>query len=983
MSTPTQPSPPGEGDHLQATCGNASVPGPVCGGVLKKPPSPFPLQGARVRVKAGSLETLNTCRILFTLLALALLAIPATPSARAVDYLADIKPLLRERCYACHGALKQKKGLRLDTVAAMLRGSTNGPVLVRGEPAQSGILQRVTSTNLDERMPPEHEGQPFTAAQLNLLREWIAAGAPAPAQEKGETDPKEHWAFRECIRPPAPPSAKANWIQNPIDAFIAQGHTHHGLTPQPEAPPEILLRRLYLDLIGVPPPAEEIASATPHVSSSRYAKTVDRLLDDPRYGERWARHWMDIWRYSDWYGLGDELRNSQKHIWHWRDWLIQALNADTPYDEMIRLMLAADELHPNELDKLRATGFLARNYFLFNRNQWLEETVEHVSKAFLGLTMNCAKCHDHKYDPIRQVDFYQMRAFFEPYHVRLDVVPGEPDLVKDGIPCVFDGLPEAPTYRFIRGQENQPDKSAVMTPKPPEFLAFKELRIQPVNLPEDAYEPERRAWVIEGHLTAAEKRLHAAKAAVPAAKQTLIAALRQEADLLEADGLVASPASGTAGTNRASARLAVDDARAAFNVAEATLEFATAELVNIQRRAEAMQTTNTGAVEAEGSRAKNVAAIRSEREMQVAKARLSLVEAEKRLAKAADDKREAATKEVREARDALEKARKTAQSPIKPDENYARFIGAKWTPTRFLSTTADDPAVKFSPQSTGRRTALADWLTDARNPLTARVAVNHIWTRHFGTPLVPTLFDFGRKGTPPTHPELLDWLARELIESGWSMKHLHRLIVCSATYRLSSSLAGAAANLASDSDNVYLWRRNPIRLEAEVVRDSILSLAGTLDATLGGPPVRPADQAESKRRSLYFFHSNNDRNLFLSTFDGAGVKECYRRDQSIVPQQALALSNSKLALESSRQIAARLFADCQSLPPSSCDEAFIRRAMSTMLGIESSPAEIAACRQALEDWRTQQKPSGGAADSAARAHLVWALLNHNDFVTLP
>jgi hypothetical protein len=238
------------------------------------------------------------------------------------------------------------------------------------------------------------------------------------------------------------------------------------------------------------------------------------------------------------------------------------------------------------------------------------------------------------------------------------------------------------------------------------------------------------------------------------------------------------------------------------------------------------------------------------------------------------------------------------------------------------------------------------------------------------------MFDFGRKGTPPTHPDLLDWLAVELMESGWSMKHLHRLMVTSATYRMSSSLAGAEASAAKDPDNVYLWRRNPIRLEAEVVRDSMLSLAGTLDPTMSGPTIPPENQAESKRRSIYFFHSNNERNLFLTTFDGAGVRECYRRDQSIVPQQALALTNSKLALDSASLIAARF-----SEPAQADDEAFIRRAMSRMLGIDPSRAEVAACRQALENWRKQEPPSDGKPD-AARAHLVWALLNHNDFVTL-
>jgi hypothetical protein len=915
------------------------------------------------------------------------------PSAESptitVDYVRDVKPLLQERCYTCHGALKQKKELRLDTVAAMLKGSSDGPVIRSGDPGQSRIIQRVTATQLEERMPPEHEGEPLTAAQVRLLSDWIAAGAPAPADEKGELDPKDHWAFRECVRPPVPVVVNSNWGRNPIDAFIAGQHTQHGLTPQFEAPPEVLLRRLYLDLIGLPPTAEEMASARQDRSSRWYEETVQRLIEDPRHGERWARHWMDIWRYSDWWGLGDQLRNSQKHIWHWRDWIIESLNADTPYDEMVRLMLAADETHPNDLGKLRATGFLARNYFLFNRHQWLEETVEHVSKGLLGLTMNCAKCHDHKYDPIRQTDFYQMRAFFEPYQARLDVLPGEPDLAKNGLPRVFDGQLDTPTYRFIRGQENQPDKSAVITPGVPALLAFKELHIQPVSLPVEAYQPARRAWVVDDNLVAARKKLDATEAAVPKLRQTLAAALRREADLLapvDFETKTATPAAPQ--LTRDQAHIAVEEARSALNVAEATLAFAKAELVSLERRAQAMRASwartdgsETDAALAVAEREKTVAAVKAEHEALAAKARLALAEAERRLSKAGEDKKESTQKEIKQAREALEKAIKTAEAAAKPEDQFTPIAGAQWTPTRFLNSTADDPTVKFAPQSSGRRKALAEWITDRRHPLTARVAANHVWTRHFGAPLVPTIFDFGRKGTPPTHPELLDWLAAELMESGWSLKHLHRLIVTSSTYRLSSSLAGAGANAAKDPENRYLWRRNPLRLEAEVARDSILSLAGTLDSTIGGPSVPAVNQDESKRRSLYFFHSNNDRNLFLTTFDEAGVRECYRRDQSIVPQQALALTNSKLVLDSAGRIAARLIDDCatERIPPG--DDSFIRRAFLAVLGIAASDAEVSTSQKALENWRTRDSPSSGKPDSA-RAHLIWALLNHNDFVTL-
>ena len=430
---------------------------------------------------------------------------------------------------------------------------------------------------------------------MKLLRDWIADGAPAPANEKAETDPREHWAFRPIVRPLAPGGANSSWVRNPIDAFIAQQHGRRGLTPQPEAPREVLLRRLYFDLIGLPPTPVQIADARQDCSPRWYEDTVERLLNDPRHGERWARHWMDIWRYSDWWGLGDQLRNSQKHIWHWRDWIMDSLNTDVPYDEMVREMLAADELYPEDLDKLRATGFLARNWFLFNRNQWLEETVEHVSKGFLGLTINCAKCHDHKYDPIRQADFYRMRAFFEPYHVRLDLVPGQADLEKDALPRVFDGPLDTPTYRFVRGQESQPDKSILVTPGVPALLTFKEFGIEPVSLPLDAYQPERRPWVLEAHLAAGRKRLHAAQASISQMKKALAVALRQEADLLdpldseEAPESASVPAPTAPPTTRDHVRRAVDEARVALSVAEASLAFAQADLASLERRADAMR----------------------------------------------------------------------------------------------------------------------------------------------------------------------------------------------------------------------------------------------------------------------------------------------------------------------------------------------------------------------------------------------------------
>lgn len=886
-------------------------------------------------------------------------------------YSAQLKPLFRARCFSCHGALKQEAGLRLDSADLMV----DAGVLTRGDVSDSSIVARVTATDIDERMPPEHEGEPLTGEQVELLSAWIAAGAPAPPDERPETDPNSHWSFQPVVRPDVPIVENTTWVRNPIDAFIAQSHEQHGLEPQTEAARAVLLRRLYLDLIGIPPTTAEIAAFESDVDSQWYENAVDRLLDDPRHGERWARHWMDIWRYSDWWGLGAQLRNSQQHMWHWRDWIVGSLNDDRGYDEMLQWMLAGDELRPNDPQALAATGYLARNYFLFNRYQWMDETVEHVGKAFLGLTFNCAKCHDHKFDPISQVDYFKLQAFFEPYQVRMDMLPGETDLSKDGVPRAFDADLDAKTYLLVRGEEGHFDKSQVIEPGVPEFLRFESarpdaLKIKTVDLPEDAWQPERRAWVIDNYLAAATEKLCVAEAKWTAVQtQTQVVAhadARVDAEMAVESQLAAAAAS-----------------QAAAELARLDVDIASAELESLRKRYAAMHLQESPASDVDSSdvaiqdQTLRIAAIESERRLRLLKAQRALVDVKQRLAAASDDKREAITKEQTQAQQAVDQAQQALAADIKPEDAFTLPIGAQWSATRFKSTGQDDPAVSFPEHSSGRRSALARWITDRNHPLTARVAVNHLWTRHLGEPLVASVFDLGRNGAAPTNAKLLDWLAAELVDSGWSMKHIHRLLVNSAVYRMSSSNAGAESNLALDRDNRLWWRRQPIRLESQIVRDSILSLAGTLDLAMGGPPVPPAKQADSPRRSLYFFHSNNQRDLFLTMFDEALVTDCYRREQSVVPQQALALTNSKMILIASQQIAERLSHDTDSQRDSTARD-FIATSFMTLLSISADETELAACETALATWESQP----GGTPEQARAHLIWVLLNHNDFVTL-
>ncbi len=913
-------------------------------------PLHFAWQPTNQRIDASRIVRLCLCTI-FSFVTSLHSACQADDASQTIDYEKQIKPLFAARCLACHGALKQEAGLRLDTGELARKGSHSGPVIDTGNAAASELIQRVASQDAQTRMPPD--GEPLTGEEIQRLSAWIKAGAKSPADEEPEPDPNSHWAFQPVQRPHLPELANP-WARNAIDRFIAKGHQKFAVVPIEEANRDTLIRRLYLDLLGVPPTLEELQILDqfhPSDHDQWYESIVDRLLNDPRYGERWGRHWMDVWRYSDWWGLGDQLRNSQYHIWHWRDWIIESLNDDLPYDQMIQLMLAADETDPTEPNKLRATGFLARNYFLFNRNQWMDETVEHVCKSFLGITMNCAKCHDHKYDPIEQVDYYRLRAFFEPYHVRLDMLPGEIDLNRNGLPRVFDGTPELPTYVFVRGQENQPDKSREVTPGVPSILGGDPLHITSVPLPAEAYEPERRPFVADAYLKSAMEK-------VQAAEGFLATAIKEDSN---SDPL--SPRKVAARAKLQLAQSELDQLRRQINAWNTTWKFQSTAPI-----------AGTGPHSGQEVQASHHAAIKAQRVTEVMRAQVNVAESKLKLSQATDDKRPPLEKELKSAEDQLSKAQTALDAPIEPEARCSALPGAKWTPTRFFSSLKDDPEVKFHPLSTGRRSALARWIASKNNPLTARVAVNHIWMRHMGTPLVPVVFDFGRKNRAPFQAELLNWLSAEFMEKGWSMKHLHRLIVCSAAYRLGSFSPKQLPNTNQDPSNLSYWRKNPVRLESQVLRDSLLTLANRIDYQIGGPTVAAPDQPSSPRRSMYFFHSNNQRNLFLTTFDEAMVKECYRRDESIVPQQALALINSQLTLELCGPIADRLMApdtgDAQS------DHDFIALAFRVLLARPASETESKASCEAMEQWRTQ-----GQSRQDTKRLLVWALLNHNDFVT--
>jgi hypothetical protein len=1076
------------------------------------------------------------------LLLAALLAADAV-SAAEVDYLRDVKPVLATRCFACHGAVRQKARLRLDAVSLIRKGGRHGPAIVPGKAGQSLLIDAVRGRD-HVRMPPEKEGEALAEKDIAALEAWIDQGAKAP-EEPIPADPRSHWAFRPPVAPPVHAVGNA---ANPIDAFITVERDKHGLKPNPPADRATLLRRVYLDLIGLPPTRQELHAFLADTAPDAYEKVVDRLLASPQYGERWGRHWMDVWRYSDPFGNGAEYRYSHWHIWRWRDWIIESLNADKGYDRMVVEMLAGDEIAPADRDTLRATGYLARNWYKFNRNAWMQDTVEHTAAGFLGITLRCCRCHDHKYDPLSQQEYYCFRAFFEPHDVRIDLMPGQPDSLKDGVARVFDATPAAPTYLFVRGDDRMPDKSRALTPGVPVVLGG-EPEVREVVFRGAALAPALETAAAEARhkaradITAAESALKTAAKDLAAAGKvleqfaagspppkpqqtaaflhdtfaaarpdvwkaisgawvwekgrlaqktsspfaTLVTLKNHPQDLMgrvrfkttgggvtsvgfafdvvgttawqavytycqpnasavqafhRVGGSEAYPPQGIVphpfklneeitldfavrgtllnvwvnGQLKIAYRLPVPRQPGAFAVwnHEATSEFYEVRLAELPASVRLAESVTEGRpspvakpvvltkADAENAvRSAQRAVALAEKQRTISQAALEAVEA--RLAAdrsrcmeppAADAGVLALAASAAERRLAVLQA-ELALASLPPDavakkarsDAEQRLAGARAAAAK--PDTSYTSLVQLNPaKSTGRRLALARWITRRDNPLTARVAVNHVWMRHFGKPLVPTAANFGMGGKPPTHPALLDWLAVRFMGDGWGMKKLHRLIVTSQTYRLGSQ-GTDANNLKIDPENRYLWRMNPRRMEAEAVRDSLLAAAGQLDPTRGGPALDVNLGQTSRRRSVYFRFNTEYKIRFLEQFDAPSPSECYERHESVVPQQALALCNSALALSQSRLLARRLTGGGGD---------FIQAAFEQVLGRAPTAEERSRCERFLREQtallqspgRLTPFPAGPdavtppAADPAARARedLVHVLFNHNDFVTI-
>ena len=600
--------------------------------------------------------------------------------AQAKFFETEVRPILANRCFECHGAEKQKGGLRVDDISYLKAGGDNGPAVVPGKPEESPLIEAVRYAKADFQMPPKKQ---LPAAEVAVLEKWIRLGAPWPAQtgkatvltEGGFTEEqRKFWCFQPLANP-EPPQVSGDWARTPIDRFVAQKHRELGLTPAPAADAAEFVRRATMDLHGLPPTTAQFEAFAADTRPNARELFVDALLESPHYGERWAQHWLDLVRYAESDGYNaDEFR---PNVWPYRDWVIRSLNADKPYDRFVREQLAGDEMAPEDPEVLIATSFLRNPIYEWNqvdvRGQWdliLTDITDTTGELFLGLSMGCARCHNHKFDPILQKDYFRLRAFFAPVQWRDDMKLATPG--------------------------------------------------------EMAEHAERQAkW----EAATAEVRAKIAAIADPLIHKSEAGAFKRFNPELQ--GIMRKPA--------------------------AERDPLESQLVNLCER--------------QMRRARRVTDPLKSLKSDEAKAAYQALQEELKAFEAL------APKPLQEAFVA------TDVGPEAPPTTFKTRKGEQEVRPGFLSLLEPgDAQIEPVAGSTGRRTALANWIVRPDNQLSTRVIVNRVWQFHFGRGLVASSSDFGRLGEPPSHPELLDWLARRFVAQGWSLKKLHKEIMLSATY---------------------------------------------------------------------------------------------------------------------------------------------------------------------------------------------------------
>ncbi len=818
-----------------------------------------------------ALRTLAILRTLAVLLAICLptpalaaeIAVDASQSADTpkVDFIREVQPLLAKHCFACHGPDEAEGGLSLTSKEKALAEAESGErAIVPGDVDASTLIARVTSDDEFERMPPE--GDALSPAQVETLTRWITQGA----------EWSQHWAFQPMTRVKPPPVADPLWNKHPIDAYLFQSLAAANLKPNPPADRAALIRRAYYDLIGLPPTAQQVNDFVSDNEPGALDRVIDQLLDSPHYGERWGRHWLDLVRFAETNSY--ERDGAKPNAWKYRDYVIKSFNDDKPYDQFVREQLAGDEVDEVTTESLTATGYFRLGIWddepvdaLQARYDALDDVITTTGQAFLGLTVNCARCHDHKIDPIPQKDYYSLLAFLE------DVTP-------------YGNRGDQRTYSQIDVSSDELNKR------------YADNDAEQRRLEKELYDIEQVGIV---KMSAPDQR------ATEGPKRDRQSVLKEKLkDHLSED------------------------------------QWATYQDLK-----------------------KQLAAVtRAGKELPPRESVMGL----------------ASYRKIDQPTYVL--FRGNPHSPA--DEVRPAF------PTLFEVPAPELPPVSEGPGPAGRRRVLADWITSADNMLTARVIANRIWQFHFGRGIVRSSNNFGQLGTPPTHPELLDWLAFRLIDGGWKLKALHRLIMSSRAYQMSS--ASREDGVAADPDNDLFWRFDPRRLSAEEVRDSLLAVNGSLNRKIYGNSIYPklsqevlAGQSrpgsgwgsssadEQNRRSVYIHVKRSLLTPMLSAFDFPDPDStCEARFMTLQPGQALALLNGEFIHQQAQRLADSIGATDLH------NEAVVRKTVTAVLARDATDQEIREGNDLINDLEVKH---GLQRQRAVQLYCL-SVLNWNEFLFL-
>jgi Protein of unknown function (DUF1553)/Protein of unknown function (DUF1549)/Planctomycete cytochrome C len=797
------------------------------------------------------------------LVAVSVFTLSGGEAGKSVSFTKDIQPVLETSCLKCHGSAVQLSKLDLRTREGALKGGEKGVAIVPGK-AEESKLYRLVAGLEKPSMPMDGK---LTAEQVSAIKDWINQGAPWEAAKAGKqdsasqlaaledmpipADARKYWAFQKPVKTPVPVVSEE--LRNPVDRFLEKVRQEKGLKAAPRADRITLLRRAYMDLIGLPPTPAETAEFFADTAPHAWERLIEKLLASPHYGERWGRHWLDVARYADSNGFEHDF--NRPNAWRYRDYVIRAFNKDTPYNVFLAEQIAGDELDWVTQDSLIATGFL-RSYAKVGhrerdnpqfRYEYLDDMIGTIGRGVMGLTVNCARCHNHKFDPISQKDYYRMQASLFGY-------------VETDVPLAPKEQAEAYEKKVAEIEASiKPLKSEIKRIEGPyrEKIAQQKYKKYPENV--------QRAI------------------AIPEEKRTAGEAL----------------------------------------LANQVIRTTTVSSEEIDRIMTPEDLAKTKVL------SKQIKAIEKERPKPIAMASI-VTDGDYRFTPPGPGDEEAPGKGVK--REKIEGSF-LFHGPGRYEAPPSYFLirgdiesrGSLMKPGFVSVVTYGNPPTEVPPSdghTSGRRRALAEWLGSTDNPLTARVIVNRIWHHHFGRGIVATLDNFGKMGEKPTHPELLDWLAVEFMNRGWSIKQMHRLLMTSEAYQMSSQY-NDAGDVEKDPENNYLWKFRIQRLEAEIVRDVMMSASGALNLEIGGPPVFPHIQDEILasmtygiwnkeedgpkvwRRSVYVYRKRGLPFPMFEVFDLPDQNtSCGRRNVSTVPTQALTLLNDEYVL---RQ--AKLFAD--------------------------------------------------------------------------